>query len=252
MLFIIIGFHTAEDLDIDCGPPDDFSFVGLEVSRSTSNALLQFCIPRGADNMRSLRSFSVIAAFITLICHANTAINSTINSQVRVAYAGETAVTVSWNTFSQIKRPTVRYGCSPYALINSASSTISVTYNTSLTFNNHVKIMGLKSDTLYYYLPELLLPDNSTTAPYSFRTSRQVGDGQPYSIAVAIDMGTMGPKGLTTSAGTGVSFNNILGLNDNNTIQSLAAVIDEYDFLWHRKIMNPFSIVHPFTDNSSR
>jgi len=189
--------------------------------------------------MRSLCSFSAIAAFITLILHANAAINSAINSQVRVAYAGDTAVTVSWNTFSQIERPTVRYGCSPYALVNSASSTISVTYNTSLTFNNHVKITGLKPDTLYYYLPELLLSDNSTTAPYSFRTSRQAGDGQPYSIAVAIDMGTMGPKGLTTSAGTGVSFNNILGPNDNNTIQSLAAVVDQYDFLWHRKIMNP-------------
>lgn len=52
-------------------------------------------------------------------------------------------------------------------------------------------------------------------------------------------MGTMGPKGLTTSAGTGVSFNNILGPNDNNTIQSLAAVIDQYDFLWQRKTINP-------------
>jgi hypothetical protein len=87
---------------------------------------------------------------------------------------------------------------------------------------------------LYYYLPEPLLKDNSTTAPYSFRTSRVPGDGTPYSIAVTIDMGTMGPDGLSTTAGKVVSPKNVLGPNDNNTVQSLTAVVDSYDFLWQR------------------
>jgi hypothetical protein len=190
--------------------------------------------------MRFLGDFSVVAAFVILICNAKAATNSTINSQVRLAYAGDHGMMVSWNTFSHIKEPTVRYGYSPNTLVYSASSRTSVTYNTSLTYNNHVKITGLKSDTTYYYWPDCLLQDNSTAAPYSFRTSRRAGDGQPYSIAVSIDMGTVGPKGLTTSAGTGVSFSNILGPHDNNTIQSLAAVIDQYDFLWQRKTNNRY------------
>ena len=141
---------------------------------------------------------------------------------------------VSWNTFNQVAHPTVNYGFSPYFLPFCAESTVSVTYNTSLTYNNHVALTNLLPDTLYYYLPEPLLKDNSTAAPYSFRTSRLPGDGTPYSVAVTIDMGTMGPDGLSTTAGAGVSPNNVLGPNDNNTVQSLTAVVDSYDFLWQR------------------
>jgi hypothetical protein len=141
---------------------------------------------------------------------------------------------VSWNTFQKIARPKVHYGLSPYSLRYLAESNVSVTYNTSLTYNNHVPLMNLEPDTLYYYLPEPLLKDNSTTTPYSFRTSRLPGDGTPYSVAVTIDMGTMGPDGLSTTAGAGVSPNNVLGPHDNNTVQSLIAVVDSYDFVWQR------------------
>lgn len=141
---------------------------------------------------------------------------------------------VSWNTFTKIASPKVHYGLSPHLLPYLAESTVSVTYNTSLTYNNHVTLTNLTPDTLYYYLPEPLLKDNTTTAPYSFRTSRPPGDGTPYSVAVSIDMGTMGPDGLSTTAGTGVSPNNVLGPNDNNTVQSLTAAIDSYDLLWQR------------------
>jgi hypothetical protein len=45
----------------------------------------------------------------------------------------------------------------------------------------------------------------------------------------------MGPEGLTTTAGTGVSPNNILKPGEINTIQSLSAAVDQFEFLWHRE-----------------
>ncbi len=165
--------------------------------------------------------------------------NTAINSQVHLAYAGSTGMTVSWNTLTQVKKPIVQYGLSPTSLIYTTSSGVSVTYNTSSTYNNHVKITGLKPDTVYYYQPIPLLKDNTTSIPYKFRTARSVGDGTPYSVAVVVDMGTMGPLGLTTYAGDGVSQNNILGPFDHNTIQSLDAVSDRYDFVWQRKQILP-------------
>src|SRR6266704_3445803 len=64
--------------------------------------------------------------------------------QVRLAYAGPTGVVISWNTFSQLPQPKVRYGSERHALPHTALSKVSVTYPTSMTFNNHVKITGLK------------------------------------------------------------------------------------------------------------
>jgi hypothetical protein len=147
--------------------------------------------------------------------------------QLRLAYAGDTGMVVSWNTFSQLSRPTVRYGLSPHDLRETAWSTVSVTYPTSTTYNNHVQLKDLKPDTLYYYQPEF---SNSTT-PYTFRTSRPAGDGTPYSIAVVVDLGTMGPDGLTTHVGKGAA--NPLRVNEINTIQSLSQFKSGYDFLWH-------------------
>ncbi len=161
--------------------------------------------------------------------------------QVHLAYAGDTGMYVSWNTFKKLRKPTVIYGLSPRSMNKHATSDVSVTYPTSLTYNNHVKITGLKPDTTYYYVPIGVhedgtpFEDETTSPPYTFRTSRPAGDGTPYSVAVVIDLGTMGTLGLTTSAGNGVASTNILGPKDNNTIQSLAAVKDSYDFLWHRK-----------------
>lgn len=160
--------------------------------------------------------------------------NGVINSQVRLAYAGSTGMTVSWNTFYKIDHPRVNYGFVPHFLPFLAQSDVSLTYNTSLTYNNHVTLTDLLPDTQYWYLPEPLLFDNTTTAPYTFRTSRRPGDGTPYSVAVAIDMGTMGSDGLSTTGGAGVDPNAVLGPNDTNTIQSLEAAIDSYDFLWQR------------------
>ncbi len=176
------------------------------------------------------------AALLALSAQVTAMLDDMINSQVRLAYVGNTGMRVSWNTFTEQRRPTVYYGTCPGILLHTASSTISVTYNTSLTYNNHVTILGLRPDTTYYYLPSHMLDDNSTNPPYSFRTSRVPGDGTSYSVAVVVDMGTMGPKGLTTSAGQTVSPSNILLPGENNTIQSLEATRNDYDFLLHRKL----------------
>jgi hypothetical protein len=186
---------------------------------------------------------AALSAVATLLSAVGAATNNTINSQIRLAYAGDNGMYVSWNTFEQLSNPTVHYGLSPHALNKHASSNLSVTYPTSLTYNNHVKLTGLKPDTTYYYLPEHLLHEDATA--YSFTTSRPAGDGTPYSIAVVVDLGTMGPQGLTTYAASTTSKNNILKPGEMNTIDSLTKVIDTFDFVWHRKV-NYLSFIGTF------
>jgi hypothetical protein len=149
--------------------------------------------------------------------------------QIRLAYAGQNGMHVSWNTYDQLSNPTVYYGLSPSLLLLSASSNVSVTYRTSTTYNNHVKIDGLLPDTTYYYQPA----NSNASTPYSFRTSRPAGDQTPFNVALAIDMGTMGPDGLTTYVGTGASHP--LAPGERNTIQALSDAEPTYDFLWHRE-----------------
>jgi hypothetical protein len=91
---------------------------------------------------------------------------------------------VSWNTFAQLSNPTVSYGISPDALTQTASSSVSVTYPTSLTYNNHVNVTGLLPYTTYYYLPQY----SNATTPYNFTTSRASGDATPFTAGVVIDM----------------------------------------------------------------
>jgi acid phosphatase type 7 len=186
------------------------------------------CLRRSQSAMsQTLRSLAAISAVAFVACAASKAgDNGPVPMQLRLAYAGDTGMVVSWNTYSQLSRPTVRYGLS-LDLSETAWSTVSVTYPTSTTYNNHVQLKDLKPNTLYYYQPEF---SNSTT-PYAFRTSRPAGDGTPYSIAVVVDLGTMGPDGLTTHVGKGAA--NPLRVNETNTIQSLSQFKPGYDFLWH-------------------
>ncbi|KKA25173.1 hypothetical protein T310_0764 [Rasamsonia emersonii CBS 393.64] len=174
----------------------------------------------------SLITASLTAAAV-LLNPALAASNDTTPMQIRLAYAGSTGMVVSWNTYSKLDRPTVRYGLTPWALTKTASSNVSVTYPTSTTYNNHVTITGLEPDTVYYYQPQ----NSNSSVPYSFKTSRVPGDHTPYTIAVAVDLGLMGPDGLTTHVGNGAS--NPLGPNDTNTIQSIEQNLDDIDFLWH-------------------
>ncbi|KAK9384810.1 Metallo-dependent phosphatase-like protein [Lipomyces mesembrius] len=95
-----------------------------------------------------------------------------------------------------IQNPTVYYGEDVWDL-SSAAMGISITYSSSLTWTNHVKItIGLKPDTTYYYIVSNTNCYNcSELAPYTFTTARVAGDFTPYTAAIVIDMGVMGPYG---------------------------------------------------------
>lgn len=154
--------------------------------------------------------------------------NDQIPMQLHIAYAGTSGMQISWNTYGQVMEPTVHWGTSPDKLSNTACSNVSVTYQTSTTYNNHVKINGLEPDTQYYYLPQ---GSTNVTKPYSFTTPRTTGDHTPFTAAVIVDMGTMGGYGLTTHVGDGAA--NPLKKGEHNTIQSLTKTMDNWDFVWH-------------------
>jgi hypothetical protein len=160
--------------------------------------------------------------------------NVSLNSQVRSAYAGPHAMTVSWNTYGQLDLPTVWYGLSANSLNQQATSNVSVTYPTSLTYNNHVKISGLIPNTQYFYLPEHLIQNADLVGPFTFKTPRLTGDETPFAVAVVVDMGAMGPEGLTTTAGTTIVSQEILMPGEQNTIQSMTSLADTFECLIHR------------------
>jgi len=181
--------------------------------------------------------FSLSAA--TMLASAGTAVGVAIKRdvcnanldpiQIRLAYAGEGGMAISWNTLQQMNNPTVNYGLSGN-LDHSASSTISTTYQTSSTWNNHVTISGLLPDTRYDYKIQC---DNRA---YSFITPRAIGKGTSYKFAMVGDMGTFGPDGLSDHVGTGAA--NPLSPGEQTTIDSLHSMKSDYDFIWHGQ--NPF------------
>jgi acid phosphatase type 7 len=144
-------------------------------------------------------------------CNANT--NPT---QVRLAYAGPGGMAVSWNTNQQLSKPSVSYGADKKNLDQVASSDVSTTYQSSSTWNNHVVISGLKSDTSYHYAPQC------GNATYKFKTARDAGQGKSFKFAMVGDMGTFGPDGATP-----------LTPGQNTTMQSLQALKSQYKFIWH-------------------
>lgn len=152
--------------------------------------------------------------------------NATTPMQMRLSYAGATGMTISWNTYTKLDNPTVRYGTSQFAITLQANSTDSVTYPTSMTYNNHVKIEGLKSDTMYYYQ---VVGGNSVA---SFRTARVPGDGTSFVVAAVVDLGLIGPDGLSETS------QNALAPGETSTIDSLTGQLSNFDRLLHRKYQN--------------
>lgn len=134
---------------------------------------------------------------------------------------------VSWNTFEELKVPSVRYGLDADHLNQHASSNISYTYPTSLTYTNHVNLTDLRANTTYYYLPS----GSNATKPFSFQTARVAGDMTPFTVAALVDMGTFGPLGLGTTTGKGAA--NPLRPGEQTTIQSVAGRLSEFDFVVH-------------------
>lgn len=172
-------------------------------------------------------NYGTILQFLALSALGLAASDDLTPMQIRLAYASDDGMVISWNTYSQLLSPTVKYGITPKHLDRTATSNVSVTYQTSKTWNNHVKITGLRPDTRYFYQPE----NSNASTPYSFKTSRPAGGSTPFVVAVVVDLGTMGNDGLTTHVGKGAA--NPLEPGENNTIQSLENSLSEYDFLWH-------------------
>ncbi|GAA6013240.1 hypothetical protein JCM10207_000829 [Rhodosporidiobolus poonsookiae] len=155
--------------------------------------------------------------------------------QHRLAYAGSDGMTVSWSTFAKLEQPQVRYGFRPDKLEFVANSTRSTTYPTSRTYNNAVKLTGLKPNTKYYYSVSYSNIGSSAYLPtYSFKTAHAPGDDEPYTVAVFADLGLMGEDGLSTRYGPyGGIEHAILEANETNTIQSMMAYQDSFDFMIH-------------------
>lgn len=145
--------------------------------------------------------------------------------QIRLAYAGDNGMAVSWNTNEQLTNPTVYFGKDIRTLNRFASSHVSTTYPTSSTWNNHVIIKGLEPYTTYYYQPQC---GNQT---YTFQTPRPAGEQVEFNFAMVGDMGTFGPDGLSTTVGKGAS--NPLLPGQLTTVQSLADFKNAYEFIWH-------------------
>ena len=180
-----------------------------------------------------LSELAVLALATTASAHKGDSCNeNTTPRQIRLAYAGPTGMSVSWNTNQQLQKPTVNFGTSHWRLQRSASSETSITYPTSSTWNNHVTLKGLEPDTKYYYYPQC---GNET---YSFTTARRAGSSEPYKFAMVGDMGTMGKDGLSTTVGTGAA--NPLAPGDKTTIDSLNALKSDFDFVWHGPFSAPF------------
>lgn len=65
-----------------------------------------------------------------------------------------------------------------------AKSNVSVTYPTSRTYNNHVKLQGLKPGTQYYYKVQYSNCAYCAYRPtYKFKTALAAGDDTPFSFA---------------------------------------------------------------------
>lgn len=124
--------------------------------------------------------------------------------------------------------------------MSTAYSPVSITYETSPKWENHVLLESLESDTTCEPTRGFEYDQSLTTADYyqvcdgpiySFKTGRCAGDMTPYSTAVVVDMGTMGEYGLSTCLPADIS--NALKPNQTNTIQRLQAQMDDYDFVIH-------------------
>jgi hypothetical protein len=174
---------------------------------------------RAAAAVVALAMTALASKPVHIVCNENTA-----PIQIRLAYADDHSMRVSWNTKQQLSKPTVYFGTKG-KLERSASSDVSVTYPTSSTYNNHVTITGLAPDTTYSYMPQC------GTETLYFTTARSIGKGDEFKFAMVGDMGTFGPDGLSTKVGSGAK--NPLKPGEKTTIDSLVSLIDSYDFVWH-------------------
>lgn len=89
-------------------------------------------------------------------------------------------------------------------------------------------ITNLDPKTTYHYRVANTNCFGCSTIPtYTFKTPREPGCDQPYTIAVVADMGLMGPNGLTNVTGKGSG--GTLASDETNAIQALTEVRDDYE-----------------------
>ncbi|KAI5481098.1 acid phosphatase [Pseudohyphozyma bogoriensis] len=150
----------------------------------------------------------------------------------RLAFAGPGAMTVSWSTFEHLEDVYVHYGSDPLNLDKVAGGGTSTTYPTSRTWQNHVELTGLTpGSTVYYQVVNTNCFACSYQPTYSFKVALSKGDMTPFTMAVFSDLGLMGQDGLYTLEGK--SYTRPLGSNETNTIQSLIAHKDSFDWMLH-------------------
>ncbi|EST10219.1 Iron/zinc purple acid phosphatase-like C-terminal domain protein [Kalmanozyma brasiliensis GHG001] len=159
---------------------------------------------------------------------ADARLNDYRPSKARLAYRGDQGMAVSWSTPKQLPLPAVLFGKTPSLLDRIATSTTSITYNTSTYYSNHVILDGLEPNSKYYYLPILGDPVKDVR---SFTTAYTPGDTTPYTIAVVADLGTMGSLGLSDHVPPGAA--NPLTTGEITTIQRLTMTQTTYDHIMH-------------------
>ncbi|RSH85650.1 hypothetical protein EHS25_003790 [Saitozyma podzolica] len=157
--------------------------------------------------------------------------------QQRLSYVNSTAMFVSWNTYASLNssEATVVYGTDPFNLKYTAHAE-SLTYNTSRTWNHHALLTELKPKTDYWYRVAYTNCYACTNIPtYKFTTARAPGDESPYSVAVVIDLGTMGADGLSDHYGPYITGSHHIPWkkDESNTIQSMIQNLDTYDAVLH-------------------
>lgn len=136
---------------------------------------------------------------------------------------------ISWNTYTSLKPSTanVEYGHDPLFLSHSVGS-VETTFETSRTYSHHATITGLKPNTVYHYrVAHTNCFACSYIPTYTFKTPREPGCEEAYTIAVLADMGLMGPNGLTNVTGKGSG--GTLEDDETNLIQALTELRDDYD-----------------------
>ncbi|RSL58243.1 hypothetical protein CEP54_007857 [Fusarium duplospermum] len=150
--------------------------------------------------------------------------------QQRLSLGGPNSVTIGWNTYSKQTKPCVKYGTSKELLNQEACSDSSITYPTSRTWTNAVKLTDLKPATTYYY--KITSTNSSVDEFFSPRTA---GDKTPFSINAIIDLGVYGEDGFTINMDQSKRdvIPNIQPSLNHTTIGRLASTADDYEFIIH-------------------
>lgn len=149
--------------------------------------------------------------------------------QQRIAIINSTAMAISWNTYGPLNdtEAIVEYGFDPLDLEYIAGS-VQTTFETSRTYSHHATLTGLQPKTVYHYRVAHTNCFGCSYIPtYTFKTPREPGCDEPYTIAVLADMGLMGPDGLTNSTGLGAG--GALADDETNTIQALTELRDDFE-----------------------